>query len=417
MRKYALFGLLTLSLGVFSCEKQLELNPEISEKDALADPENYDKMLNGAFAVAFSDAAFGGAAFRMQELLALNSNVADYAASSDFLAKNQNSENPEIFALWKNAYLAVNTCNIVINNSKDPKKGAKALFLRSYIMSELMRAFSSEKLGVSFPIKPTDIKGENHENPRLKSEEVWKKIIEDLEKAKSLLSEETDIFSVNRFACTALLARVCLYAKEWRKAAENASEIIASGKYSLETEPFDIFNQEKISREVIFAFRAPDRKAFVSFRENLIFKKSYLQKFVGRDKRAELFRPRAVPETYKHTKFDDFSRFAPVLRLGEMYLIRAEANIRANTSTGSAPLNDLNFLRNRARASGLTSVTLQDVQSERILELDFEGHNLFDAKRYGIKLNGQNVSEPKFILPIPAAEMKSNPNAVQNEGY
>ena len=39
---------------------------------------------------------------------------------------------------------------------------------------------------------------------------------------------------------------------------------------------------------------------------------------------------------------------APVIRITEMYLTRAEANFRNGTVVGDTPLNDINLLRTRA---------------------------------------------------------------------
>jgi hypothetical protein len=336
----------------------------------------------------------------------------------DFFMKTQKSNHSEVLSLWEKSYSAVNAANIVIRNLPESAQAAEATFLRAFILQELMRLFSEGELGVPFPTEPTDISGTNRQLPRLAASEVWKKIIEDLEKVKPQLPETNSTNRGNRAACAGLLARVCLFAGEYKKAAENAHEVISGGKYSLETEPFAVFYQEKISPEIIFAAVTQEAKnSNFRFRENLIFSKNSLKKFVGRDKRSEFYRLRAVAETYKQAKFDDFSQFFPQIRLAEMYLIRAEANFKAGTSVGSAPLNDLNFLRNRARATGLTALTLVEIQNERLLELDFEGHNLFDARRYDRDLNEMSVKDAKFVLPIPEKEMKNNPEMRQNSGY
>ena len=70
-----------------------------------------------------------------------------------------------------------------------------------------------------------------------------------------------------------------------------------------------------------------------------------------------------------------------VIRLAEMYLIRAESNFRLNTSLGATPLDDVNTIRRRAHASELLSVTLDDILTERRRELAFEGFLIHDVKR------------------------------------
>jgi len=106
-----------------------------------------------------------------------------------------------------------------------------------------------------------------------------------------------------------------------------------------------------------------------------------------------------------------------VLRLAEMYLTRAECNLRAGTSVGDAPLNDINRIRIRAGIPSLSSVILLDVLDERRLELALEGQWLSDAKRTQSTISGMPWNAPQLVFPIPQRERIENPNLLQNEGY
>ena len=112
-----------------------------------------------------------------------------------------------------------------------------------------------------------------------------------------------------------------------------------------------------------------------------------------------------------------------VLRMGEVYLNRAEANFRGGTSIGDTPLNDVNAIRARAGLAPLASITLDDILLERRKELCFEGHRRLDLLRNNSNLKPNNpsaISEPgsnMVILPIPADELNINPNIQQNPGY
>ena len=133
-------------------------------------------------------------------------------------------------------------------------------------------------------------------------------------------------------------------------------------------------------------------------------------------------------------KWRTYGQDIPLIRLAEMYLIRAECDVRAGNSVSA--LNDVNLIRKRSNAIPRTAVALADVLRERQLELAFEGFRLYDLKR-----TGQNVREfqpaipgtggapdtpavpalsandPIEILPIPYQEINTNPNLVQNPGY
>jgi hypothetical protein len=124
----------------------------------------------------------------------------------------------------------------------------------------------------------------------------------------------------------------------------------------------------------------------------------------------------------------------PLFRLGEMYLIYAEAVLRggAGGSTATA-LQYVNTLRARAfgnNLNGLGSLTLNNIIDERARELYWEGtrrtdlirFNMFTPATYlwpykgGVR-EGRAV-DPKYnVFPIPATDIIANPNLRQNTGY
>ncbi len=119
----------------------------------------------------------------------------------------------------------------------------------------------------------------------------------------------------------------------------------------------------------------------------------------------------------------------PLIRLGEAYLIAAEAAIRSENNTGKA-LGYVNKLRLRAHADELTSITLNDILDERSRELYFEGHRRTDLIRYnkfagssyvwpwkGGTFEGTSIADYKNLYPFPETAINSNRNLVQNTGY
>ena len=101
-----------------------------------------------------------------------------------------------------------------------------------------------------------------------------------------------------------------------------------------------------------------------------------------------------------------------------MYLTRAEANVRANTTTGATPLADVNRTRQRAGLPALLAVTLADVLAERKLELAHEGHAIHDRKRLRLTTDGHTYDADKIVFPIPQREVDSSKGiVVQNSGY
>ena len=106
-----------------------------------------------------------------------------------------------------------------------------------------------------------------------------------------------------------------------------------------------------------------------------------------------------------------------VIRLAEMYLIRAESNFRLGTVIGANPLDDINEIRDRAKAPTLISLALEDILLERRKELAFEGFLLHDIKRTQGTVGSLNWNDSKLVFPIPLREMQVNSKLVQNPGY
>ena len=124
----------------------------------------------------------------------------------------------------------------------------------------------------------------------------------------------------------------------------------------------------------------------------------------------------------------------PMFRLGDAYLIYAEAAVRTNTNLAQA-LTYVNALRQRAYgdASGdITSgqLTADFILAERGRELLWEGHRRTDLVRFGEFTGGSYIWAWKGnvvagtstlatfdLYPIPANELSANPNLKQNPGY
>ncbi len=141
----------------------------------------------------------------------------------------------------------------------------------------------------------------------------------------------------------------------------------------------------------------------------------HLANYESGDSRGKFF-VKASNNTFTGKFLDRFGDVL-VIRLAEMYLIRAECNQRLNTTIGASPLVDINIIRARAGASTLSAVTLDDIIKERKLELAFEGQQLFDAKRLKKSIGSFAYNSPKLIIPIPQREMDTNKSLVQNDGY
>lgn len=133
-----------------------------------------------------------------------------------------------------------------------------------------------------------------------------------------------------------------------------------------------------------------------------------------------------------------------VMRISEIYLIKAECRANANDLTGTAnavdAVRDARFGSNQtAPVYGNVTAAWKGVLDERRLELAFEGHRFIDIKRIGVlagitgldrdpmdydglSIPGGNpanlpLNSYKWALPIPQSETNGNSIIQQNTGY
>jgi hypothetical protein len=141
-----------------------------------------------------------------------------------------------------------------------------------------------------------------------------------------------------------------------------------------------------------------------------------------------------VPQTNKWNQYDPNDAFGfpmikdiIVMRLGETYLLKAEAQFKQG-NTGAAAIT-INILRARAGAAAITAadVTMDFILDERVRELVAEENRRMTLIRTGTLVSrvvgrGQKITgitTKHLLLPIPKSEIDLNKDAVleQNPGY
>ncbi|MFZ4454950.1 MAG: RagB/SusD family nutrient uptake outer membrane protein [Bacteroidales bacterium] len=117
------------------------------------------------------------------------------------------------------------------------------------------------------------------------------------------------------------------------------------------------------------------------------------------------------------------------LRLADILLLKAEAYLGKNDNASATAL--VNTIRTRAKLTSLASVTIDDILSERRLELAFEGQRWFDLVRTDKVKSVMNtlnqrdsgrlpmdlVNDNNILMPIPQPQIDKNPSMNQNIGY
>ena len=371
------------------------------------------------------------------------------SVSIDFYNNALVATNSNISGVWNSSYNQIYCSNSVLEGVKNAvalpaadrdQLSGEALFVRGLIHFYLTNLFGDIPYVTS-----TDYQ-QNSSPKRIPQAEVYDKIKTDLIQAIALLPEayiSTEKVRPNRYAATALLARVDLYSGNWTEAAANATQVINNTALYQWTSLNKVFL--KNSTTTIWQLM-PAVKGKNTFEgETFIFtagpppltalSPGLMNAFSAGDLRKSVWTKAVTNGTttwyhaYKYNQYQNTTtslEYSIVLRLAEQYLIRAEARAHLNDLVGAA--QDLNAVRNQAGLGNSTATTanalLEAIVQERRLEFFTEfGHRFFDLKRThtldstltGVKLGWDAKDQ---LWPIPATELLVNPNLQpQNSGY
>lgn len=368
-------------------------------------------------------------------------------------------------------YIITASCNVIdrIENSNFDKQGnsdasvnqllGEALFVRGLCHFDLVRMFAphytmsdaalingSDGAGGHLGV-PIILKTEMGKPARNTVKEVYDQIIDDLTRAETLITLEKgkNYASVN--AVKALLSRVYLYKEDWVNAAKYADEVIAAGLATLvDKDHYEAYWIADDGDETIFQVRADKQDSyfpggsenlgslFVGTYKDLVPTDNIHSLYSNEDVRKKLFIVDSKGEirAYKYAGRDGENDVelnnTKVLRISEMFLTSAEANYRRTDADKKTLAKDrLNELRENRGLSELSSITLNDILTERRKELAFEGHRLYDLAR-----NKANIVRPEnlptplvtypskyYAMPVPESEVNRNENISKedNNGY
>ncbi|MBL7978031.1 MAG: RagB/SusD family nutrient uptake outer membrane protein [Bacteroidetes Order II. Incertae sedis bacterium] len=434
-----------LALGLSACDQMLDVNPVLSidDKTALLTADDVRVTLTGAFDGLSSGVFYGGAVQYTGELLGDDREVVfggTYTTLDEFYRKTITTSNVDVRDIWAQGYATINRANHVLA-SLDKVSGAdkgyfegQALFIRGVVYFELSRLFgkawgdgdNNTNLAVPLVLTPTLAVTEADYKSRNTVAAVYAQVLEDLNKAATLLPTNVEDGVVTKDAALAMLSRVYLMQGNYAAARDAANSVISSGNYDLTSSFGAAFADNTASPEMIFSIVVSEQdgvnnmNTFYASTDNqgrgdIRVQTKHLALYEAGDERSKFFE--TVNNRVFTLKFADQYGDVPMVRLAEMYLTRAECNQRLGTTIGAAPKDDVNRIRKRAGLSDLTAVTLNDILRERKLELAFEGHQIHDIKRTKGSVGTTAFSANNLILPIPQREMDTNNKLVQNPGY
>jgi hypothetical protein len=460
MRRFKTIAVMMLLLLFWGCDSLLDTEPQqaISEELALSTDSNVKTALAGSYSQLGGYYLYGGQFYMLPDLMAVGQDAqwtGTYEEPGQIYQKDILVNNGFVSQMWLDAYATINTTNNVISaldvvddNDRDRVEG-EARFVRAVTYFQLVRLFAKDyndgdptsNLGIPIVLDPTREVTDNDYVSRNTVQEVYDQVITDLEFAYNNLPASNGFYA-DAYAAQAFLARVYLQMGDYGSARDAANDVIANGGFGLNDDYSAAFNNSDLSYtdEDIFFTRVTTQDGvntlhtfYASQQENggrgdIEVSSSHLALYYtgnattddDDDERYSLFYSDPGTGEIRVGKWKEQYGNVNVIRLAEMYLIRAEANFREGTNTGADPIDDINTIRARANIPeyGPThTLTLQEILDERYKELAFEGHFLFDLKRLQGSVGTYSWDANELVFPIPQREMDVNDNLVQNDGY
>lgn len=453
----ALFGMVLF----VSCEGFLDTSPttNVDPITAQENIEGIEAILTSVYNRLQSQFRYGRELVLTPDILA--DNTAQHPVTSgrgdNYAVNSQGSH----ISFWNTAYLTINEANYVIAGTEDienvpqstrDRLRSEALFQRGLAYFDLARTYGYEPgrevdgwtQSVILRTEPTRDVSDADLRSRESNSAVYQQVVDDLDEAIQLLNnDDRGVYFANYVAANALMARVHLYLENWQDAIDYANVALANTNVELlDTEAAFISNpfnsvpnpeslwelnidpvEESLGSNVgLCPWTNPTHWFDITLSDNLI------DTFDDDDYRQHLFATASDghPYTLKWAcstgAFDDN---VPIIRLPELYLIKAEAHAELDQLPDA-----LTNLEELQTARGLTPFVsankdeiIEEIMVERRRELHFEGHRWFDLKRRAMDIPKQAgattvpYGDFRILSPLTQGEVDNNPNLDQNPGY
>ena len=476
--KIFLTAFATLSF-LYSCEEErLDLIPPFEDilEDSIGNEEDLRTFLNGSYDALSSSTLFGANLLIHSDLMTDNTFV---SSTNDgyFVGVNNLTITRETNFGYLGLYSAIRNANFVLNYEEflapdaeftDPELVAQiqgeAKIVRGLSLFYLVELFSStptsgeyQEYGV--PIITTAYNPDDR-FPRSTVAEVYNQIISDLTAGASEApaTPENKGF-LSQTAAKLLLSRVYLtrgQSGDYEKAIQYANEVINSSPSAFgfvsatDYETYFSSSDNGISEnqpETVWEINmtAGDNpgvnSALGAFyhrtgsHKSLLFRQGFLDLFNGSDDvRAALFTTSGVPSTDdptgvwtskwpRSTGEGNFTINPKVLRMSEAKLNKIEAMFKLGQTAEA--LTELNAFAASRNANPYSSISLENILTERRKEFFAEGYRFFDLKRNNMGYTKSTnctgsvctveAGSRYFVIPMPQnAEILLNPEMTQH---
>jgi len=446
---------------LISCDKNefLNIDPydKIVTENVITDFSSFESATKGAYNILQDMYYYGGYFVMLSDVMSDNVQAA-YTVFLDIDKYETKADNADAKRVWDKIASLIAQTSIIIRQAENFDFGADQIeankligqlyVTRALAYFDMQRLFAqpynftadASHLGV--PIVDEDLVGIEIVSPaRSTTALVYDKILSDIEKGIDMVDDNnSSVYYFNKNSAKALLARIYLYMENWSEADRLATEVIG-GSYSLVSNANYIsswssdYSTESIFSLVNTATDNPSTNSLPYLYGRPRFNATNdLYNAIGTDDvRKNLI---AANKVLKYPAYLTRDNNVPIIRLSEIYLIKAEALAEMGGAQNEENARTaVNAILLRANPTATLYAESGDalknvIQIERRKELMFEGHRLFDLTRKkksftkystsaGLPIS---ISYPSnfTILPIPQAEIDNNINITedqQNQGY
>lgn len=441
-----------LLLAAAGCDNVLTTTPEsnVPADQIIVDSKSALGALTGAYDGLQSLSYYGLDIQLLGDLPADNSTwVGTYQFLGDIENNQIAADNPEITDMWTAIYEQIDRDNVILtrvpevaaidDDTKNEVMG-EAYFLRALAYSNLVKFWGA----VPMPLAPVQSADDAAAYTRTPVLDVYTQILSDLDKAATMIGNESDTRRATPMAVEAIRARVLFYrasvaganAQADYQAALDAANVVLAGRDTL-TVPFgDLFTAtgSNTAEDIFRVSFTPAEYNELGYywlyagRTEVRPTTDLASSFAANDIRAPYtFGPRTPGSSrLQATKWPTTvgAEHPHVIRLAEVVLIKAEALARLNRLAEAVA--EYNKVRIRAglpkHVLGVDVTTQDDVLAaimlERRHEFAFEGDRWPDLVRAGLAGTVKELGDPGYVLfPIPERDITTTPGMIQNPGY
>lgn len=439
-----------------SCKKFLQVNPSsslIETNDVFSNDQTALAAVSGVYVqIRLSTTALANSGTSLYTGLSSDEiyNTSSSSTADPFFTNSLLSNNSTInTSFWASSYSNIYKINAIIEGLEASSNITDSVKIQLVGEMKIVRALYYFYLVNLFGDVPLIVSTDYQVNstmPRIATAKIYEQIISDLKDAEGKLKTsypDKDRARPNKWTASALLARVYLYNKDWVNAESEATSVINAGIYSLTPSAglgnafasgsletiwqiaSDNSNTAEASNFVPPSSTVKPTYAITNFLLNT-FEVGDLRKTAWLGKNTVNGQDFYYPFKYKNKSTAPITEYEIVLRLAELYLVRAEARVQQEEANA---VNDLNVIRNRAGLPDYSGAIDKDsllaaIAHERQTELFSEwGHRWLDLKRTNTidavlgTEKGSNWQPYDAFYPIPFAQLQLDVYLTQNPGY